>query len=110
MWKHVSYEVQGVNHVNSNVPCQDKTYTCFQNGVYIIALADGAGSAKFSHFGADCVVHSISEFISFNFNNLIKITDGKRVKIDIIDCLLQNLNIIAEKQKCDLSDLATTLL
>ena len=65
MWNGIQCYIQGRSHVQTNTPCQDKTYFYNNNDSYIIALADGAGSAKFSHFGAEIITkeicHSISE-------------------------------------------------
>ena len=59
MWKYVSCEVQGRGHIKSNTPCQDKVLSFSRNGVVLILLADGAGSARLSHFGAECIVQSM---------------------------------------------------
>ena len=110
MWKSISSEVQGRGHIKSGIPCQDKTLACLRNGVSIIALADGAGSAKYSHFGAECVVASASHFIADNFTTLIENPDGVQVKLLILENIIASLTNIAIEYECTLKDLASTLL
>lgn len=61
MWRSVCCAAQGSGHRKSGVPCQDKTFRLDKNGVHIIVLSDGAGSARLSHFGAERVVRAAAE-------------------------------------------------
>ena len=54
MWNSVQCAVQGRGHFKTDMPCQDKTNYLCKNETSVIALADGAGSATMSHFGAVC--------------------------------------------------------
>lgn len=110
MWKCSSCEVQGRGHIKNQVPCQDKTKTTFDKGTYVIALADGAGSAKLSHYGATCVVDSITELFVENFEGLFCEEDGRQVKISIMEKLMADINSLAEQLECLPKDLAATLL
>lgn len=110
MWKAVNYEVCGRGHEKTSMPCQDKTFFSNINNVEIISLADGAGSAKLSHYGAETVIKAASEFISNNFDTLISNDDGKQVKINILNYLLKSLKSKSEELSCDLKDLASTFL
>lgn len=110
MWKSVCCEVQGVGHKKANIPCQDKTFTLAQNGVYVVALADGAGSACLSHYGAERVVQDISVYITEHFLELLNCNDGLQVKREIIEMLQSHLTEEAQARKCDIRDLASTLL
>lgn len=110
MWKTINYEVCGRSHVKTATPCQDKTIACGINGVDMIALADGAGSARLSHFGAETATSSICDYIANNFNQIINNPDGKRVKIDILEYLLAKIEKASEKFSCDINDLASTLM
>lgn len=109
-WKSICCAVQGRNHAKKNLPCQDKVARRNENGVNVIALADGAGSATFSHYGAQCVVNRAVEFISDNFFDLIAQEDGRKVTQEILNVLLQALKDEAEIRDCELKDLASTLL
>ena len=59
MWNVIQCAAQGRSHIKSDIPCQDKTYSAFDNDTQVIALADGAGSAKLSHYGAETVTKFI---------------------------------------------------
>lgn len=110
MWKAVNYEVCGRSHKKTSLPCQDKTIFSSSNNVDIIALADGAGSAKLSHYGAETVIKAASEFVSNNFDTLISNEDGKQVKIEILNYLLDSLKSKSVELLCDLKELASTFL
>lgn len=109
-WKSICCAVQGRGHAKKNLPCQDKVARREENGVNVIALADGAGSATFSHYGAQCVVNRATVFISENFFDLIAQTDGRKVTQEILSVLLQTLQDEARLRECELQDLASTLL
>ncbi|BBE31738.1 hypothetical protein OSSY52_18790 [Tepiditoga spiralis] len=110
MWKTITYEVQGRSHKTKDIPCQDKTYSNYENNVHVIALADGAGSAKFSHYGAEIAVKTISNFLNNNFDNLIRNNDALKVKIELINTLNKKLKEKAQELSCELKSLASTLL
>lgn len=110
MWSYSNCQVQGRGHIKNKVPCQDKTKTVFENDTYVIALADGAGSAKLSHYGADCVVKSTTELFTENFDKLYSNPDGRKVKIQIIDKVLADIKAKADELECTSKDLASTML
>ena len=109
-WKSVCCAVQGRGHAKKNIPCQDKVARREENGVHVIALADGAGSAAFSHYGAQCVVNQATKFIVEKFFDLIAQEDGRLVTKELLSVVLQALKNEAEKRDCNLKDLASTLL
>lgn len=110
MWKSVCCEVQGTGHKKNNVPCQDKTFELMQNGVNVIALADGAGSASLSHYGAQRVVQDISEYIAAHFHEYLSCDDGRKVKQDLLKMIRNSLSEEAQVRKCSIRDLSSTLL
>ncbi|HVN55427.1 MAG TPA: PP2C family serine/threonine-protein phosphatase [Anaerolineaceae bacterium] len=56
-WKVVSAAVAGTSHVRLGIPCQDAAGILqLPNGYLIVALADGAGSARLSEQGAQLAV------------------------------------------------------
>lgn len=64
-WRVVSAAVQGVSHVRQDLPCQDAAgYQVRADGVLVIALADGAGSARFSELGAVFAVEEALRVLS----------------------------------------------
>lgn len=110
MWKIVKCEVQGKSHIKNNVPCQDKTFSVSRNGVNIIALADGAGSAKLSHFGAKCVTEFVCNEFADNFDRFYNYDDGVTVKKELISKILLSLDKVAKQQNDDIKEFASTLM
>ena len=110
MWRAVGGAVQGSSHLKSDIPCQDKIYKLEIDGGIIAALADGAGSAKLSHYGAERVTKTICEFIGNNYDRLFSEDDGKLVKQELIEFILNELETVCEEQQCEKKDLASTLL
>ena len=109
-WKSICCAAQGRSHAKKNIPCQDKVARREENGVHVIALADGAGSAQFSHYGAACVVNRTAAFVVDRFFDLIAQEDGRKVTREILSVALQALQVEAELRACELKDLASTLL
>ncbi len=110
MWNTIQCAVQGRGHKKSNIPCQDKTYSISTNNVQVIALADGAGSARLSHYGAETVTKFICTELNKNFDIYFSNNDGVTVKQQLIKNLLKILNEKAIELKCTLNELASTLL
>lgn len=110
MWNTVECVAIGKSHEINGIPCQDKTKSSFSNGVNVVALADGAGSAKFSHHGAQTVVDLICQVLEERFLRFFESEDGILVKKELLNALIFELELTAELQKCSLNDLASTLL
>ena len=110
MWKSVSCAVQGAGHIRSEIPCQDKTFELEQNGVYVIALADGAGSAKLSHYGAERIVKDAAKYTVEHFEEWLEIEDGRQVKQTLLKVLRRGLTEESQVRECSIRDLASTLL
>ena len=110
MWNIIQCAVKGRSHEKVNMPCQDKTYALFENDVQTIALADGAGSAKLSHFGAETVTRCICEEIVQKCDDYFNNEDGMTVKQQMIEVIEKRLEQTAKQQECDMIDLASTLL
>ena len=72
---------QGGMHKKNNQPCQDRTCYLSQNNVFVIALADGAGSSKYTHSaeGAECVTAAISKFFTNNFDKFYEKNDNEEL-------------------------------
>ena len=110
MWNIVQCAVQGRSHIKSGTPCQDKVFSWSKNKCNVIALADGAGSAKFSHFGAGSVTRFMSKAICNDFDNLFNENNGVEIKQKLIDCINHCLADLAQELKCEKTDLASTFL
>ena len=110
MWKTISCAVQGTGHLRSNTPCQDKTFELEKNGVSIIVLADGAGSAKMSDYGAERIVHDAAEYTAEHFTEWLTCDDGIQAKRDLLEYLLSGLDDESRIKGCEIDELASTLL
>jgi len=108
-WHLASAQSQGMGHAVLGIPCQDKTVFLASKGVSVIALADGAGSAKLSHHGAETTTRTICDFLSNDFDRLYK-CKGNVVKNEILASLLDALNAKSSELSCESSQLASTLL
>ncbi len=74
--------LQGAKHKKLGLPCQDRTYSLTQNGVTVIALADGAGNEKYTHSadGAECVCDTAVDFFCNNFDKFYEEEDTENLK------------------------------
>ncbi len=110
MWKVIQCAVQGRSHISSDTPCQDKTFSHSENGMNIIALADGAGSAKLSHFGAEAVTKFICCEMSEQFDEYYTQSNAQYVAHQLMSGIKNTLVQTAKELECDVKDLASTLL
>jgi len=72
MWRAIGASARGTSHIVSDLPCQDAwaQRTAFVGGefVTILAIADGAGSAKASDLGSqECVAHLVHAISTSDF-------------------------------------------
>jgi Protein phosphatase 2C len=115
-WKAMVYSAMGTRHEQRNQPCQD--YGSYRvEGVYLLgAVADGAGSAKYSEVGAQIAVESALDAIAIQLHehSASSYEDMKQAApalfAQVFDELLSALNQATEEIGCDLKDLGCTLL
>lgn len=110
MWQSIQCVMQGKGHLKENLPCQDKTFFIQKNNVYVITLADGAGSANYSEIGAEIITKEMSIYLSENFEYLFDTEDGvlvKNILIEEIDKIIQNKS---SEIGCNPKELASTFL
>lgn len=110
MWNILQCAVQGTSHIKTQTPCQDKTYFAETDAVRTAALADGAGSAEFSHFGAEAATKFICSELCNNFDDYFSNNDGVQVKQDLVSKLIARLTELSQELNCHTKDLASTLL
>lgn len=110
MWNIVQCSTQGLGHIKTNTPCQDKTFALRFNGVTAVALADGAGSASLSHYGAETVSKHICTDIVNNFDDYYYQDNGAEVKKQLVAGITDALNAKAAELACQTKELASTLL
>lgn len=109
LWSLASAEVQGSGHKKDDIPCQDKTCCLVKNKVRVIALADGAGSAKFSHYGAEAAAKCVTNFLADNFDSLYEENDLS-IKQNGASALKAALEALSSSLGCQTKDLSSTLL
>ena len=110
MWNILQCAVQGQSHIKTDVPCQDKTFFYNEGDVSITALADGAGSAKLSHYGAEHITQYICNDLSVNFELYFNNNDGVAVKRELDSKIKNQISQLAKELKCESKDLSSTLL
>ena len=99
----------GRGHIQKGLPCQDVTFTysSIKDNLYVIALADGAGSAKYSDEGARITCKTVCDFfIDLDPDD----TDTDAVKKDLMKEIQKKLSQSATQQKRSLKDYASTLI
>lgn len=107
-----SYQ-QGARHKANGQSCEDRTYSLNKNGIYAIALADGAGSQKYTHSadGAECVTKVICNFLCDNFEKIIQESDINQLKKVFEYVCQKKLYELAKELKLDsVMRLSSTLL
>ena len=109
MWKIIKCAVAGQAHAKSNTPCQDKVCSLVRGEVCVLALCDGAGSARLSHFGARAAASRVCALLSKKFDEYFALNEAN-LRAKILKILLQKLQKKAEFLDCKTSDLASTLL
>lgn len=110
MWKYIQYASQGRGHVKDQIPCQDKTYCICEGNTTVIALADGAGSARLSHEGAETITRFICEDLLAHYEDYFSNNDGVQVKWEIGEKITQTISAKTAELGCLAHDLASTLL
>ncbi|MGI2906391.1 PP2C family serine/threonine-protein phosphatase [Tolypothrix sp. VBCCA 56010] len=63
-WRAVARFEIGTSHEKQQIPCQDYGHYRILNDVIVGAVADGAGSAKYSDVGAKLAVETVLEYLS----------------------------------------------
>ena len=117
-WKAIARYATGTSHQEQKIPCQDcGNYRIF-NDVIVGAVADGAGSAKYSHFGSELAVETVIKcFADINelpdkqgFSQPLSEMEAKEVFTKFIKDVITALNKQAVNKSYSVHDLACTLL
>ncbi|MDE5763629.1 MAG: protein phosphatase 2C domain-containing protein [Ruminococcus sp.] len=110
MWITNKVAVQGRGHISENIPCQDKVFTIEEPHISVIALADGAGSQRLSHIGAETVCRTTAEFFRTHCNRFIS-DNLDELKTELYRTLITALEEKSLENDCDsIKELASTLL
>jgi hypothetical protein len=109
MWRTTGASVTGTSHYSNQVPCQDSfSYKCLENRL-LVAVSDGAGSAKFSDQGSKYIVDRLTELAS-QHENWGDFSAFENFTIDALDKIRSELVEKAKKEQCRLTDFAATVL
>jgi hypothetical protein len=104
------YQVRGRAHEQDGSHGQDRTAYLSRHGVHVMCLADGAGSAARSEYGAQAVVNEGCATLAELFGSLIASNDADQSRHDILQRLHARLTEVAGRLDCRLADLASTFL
>lgn len=110
MFKEFHYQVRGHGHLRDGTPVQDRTKYLSRGGVQVLCLADGAGSASHSQFGAQAVVDEGCTALVEQFAEFASSDDGVKVKVALLERLVSKLASVAERHDVTSEDLASTFL
>ena len=108
-WKVAGAKVQGRGHIKHDIPCQDALFSEQQSTFAVASLADGAGSYKYSHIGAELVTTTVCHILEKYFNSLYKI-DNESAANRIFNYLNKKLDEKANELDIDKKQLSSTLL
>ena len=72
-WILQSAKTIGRDHIRNNTVCQDDVKTLEQNGVSVIALSDGCGSAPFAEHGSAVTVDFLCSVLVECFDEIFNI-------------------------------------
>ncbi|WP_413176011.1 PP2C family serine/threonine-protein phosphatase [Anabaena azotica] len=122
-WKAIARSAVGTSHQEQKIPCQDcGNYRIF-NDVIVGAVSDGAGSAKYSHFGSELAVKTalkylsrISEYLQKRkgfwqrFSQPLSQIEAKKLFTKTVNQVIAELNKQATNKGYSVNDLACTLL
>jgi len=62
-WKAIARYATGTSHQDQKIPCQDYGNYRIFNNVIVGAVADGAGSAKYSDVGSKLAVETVLKYL-----------------------------------------------
>lgn len=110
MFKEFHYQARGRSHLRDGTPVQDRTKYLSRGGVQVLCLADGAGSASHSEFGAQAVVDEGCAVLVEQFADYAESNDGVQVKVDLLGRLVAKVAAAAERHHASPDDLASTFL
>ena len=85
----------GLSHMESNIPCQDNVITIYKNGVSVVVLSDGCGSAHFADEGSLNLVNNMCERLCNNFDEYYQYNEIELKKM-IVESILRDVNEYAE--------------
>ncbi len=108
MWRVAGQSVIGTSHIKSAFPCQDHCEKAEIGRRKILALADGAGSARLADQGAKLAVNSIISS-TIEYQGPLDQIDEK-LAMKWLAAVRASIAAAAEASQSSIDDYATTLL
>ncbi|NEO33164.1 MAG: protein phosphatase 2C domain-containing protein [Symploca sp. SIO3C6] len=116
IWKATCHSSTGIWHQRHDLPCQDYGEYCLVDKLIIGAVADGAGSAKYSAQGAKLAVKEILDYLhkfkkkfsQQSYQLTAKI--AKQTFYEGVQKVRTSLQEKAFKEQCSLNEFACTLI
>lgn len=102
--------MRGRGHEAEGTLGQDRTHYAKKHGVHVLCLADGAGSASHSAYGAQAVTHAGCALLADRFHDFATGEDAVQAREDIVGTLHARLAKTAARLECEVTDLASTFL
>jgi serine/threonine protein phosphatase PrpC len=122
-WKAIARFAVGTSHQEEKIPCQDYGHYRIFNDVIVGAVADGAGSAKYSHIGSKVAVETTLKYLSTISEYLqqrkrcwqrvsqpLSEQEAKKLFTKTVNHVISDLTKQAANKDYSVSDLACTLL
>jgi len=113
-WRVLSASVQGSTHERQGLPCQDAhLWKLVSPDTLIIAVADGAGSARYAHEGAWFAVRAMVEFLRRQSRSSLVGREGgewRALAVRAVEAVRHSLAEQAKRRRVALSDFASTLI
>jgi hypothetical protein len=113
-WRVAAASAIGTSHIASGTKCQDANgfdvFDVSGEHILILAVSDGAGSAKHSDLGAQCAIHTIRAEIETYFATSTFGALTREVAAYWLDKVQQALRAEADQLGEPLKELACTLL
>ena len=117
-WKAVARSAIGTSHQKQGIVCQDYGHSCILDDVIVGAVADGAGSAKYSDIGSKLAVETVLKcFSDINefpqkqaFSQPLSQEEAQKVFAKIVNQVITQLQKQANEENYSINDLACTLL
>ncbi|MEI1375175.1 PP2C family serine/threonine-protein phosphatase [Nostoc sp. UHCC 0926] len=117
-WKAIARYAIGTSHQNQGIVCQDYGNYCSFGDVIVGAVADGAGTAKYSDIGSKLAVETVLKcFSDINefphkqaFSQPLDKEEAQKVFAKIVNQVITELQKQADEGDYSVNDLACTLL
>ncbi|MCC5610134.1 protein phosphatase 2C domain-containing protein [Nostoc sp. CHAB 5834] len=116
IWKAVCHYSTGVSHQKQDLSCQDYGEYRLFGEVVIGAVADGAGSTKYSHLGSQIAVKEILGYLEkfeqeFSCCSLQSITESARkIFAEGTQQIISVLSNAAISNNCSINEFACTMI